>query len=75
MSKRFRDNFKNVYVLDFEFANIGGAMYPTSLAVKNLNKTEEPTKFTWLRIKDGSVKKETKEEYESIASAYRRIKR
>ena len=58
MSKRFRDNFKNVYVLDFEFANIGGAMFPTSLAVKNLNKPEEPTKFTWLRNKDGSIKKD-----------------
>ena len=37
MRGEFRHRFNNVYVLDFEYATVAGALLPTSLAIKNIN--------------------------------------
>ena len=56
MEGKFRSRFKNVYVCDFEYANIGGELLPTSLAIKNINVPNAEVEFIWLRNPDGSVR-------------------
>ena len=55
---KFRERWKNIFVIDFEFANIGGALLPTSYAVKNLKFPKAKTEFVWLRNEDGTVRKD-----------------
>ena len=49
--------FDQVIVWDFEFANIGGEIIPTSLAYKNILKPNEKVRFLWLRNPDGTLNK------------------
>ena len=49
MKGRFRHRFKKVYVCDFEYANVGGALIPTSVAIKDINDPNAEVDFIWLR--------------------------
>ena len=57
LPKFFTSEFDQIIVWDFEFANIGGEIIPTSLAYKNILKPDEKIKFLWLRNPDGTRKK------------------
>ena len=67
MKGQFRHRFNNVYVLDFEYATIGGELLPTSLAIKNINDVGSDVEFIWLRNPDGSVNKNIKQPYKENA--------
>jgi len=56
LPKELRE-YDQIIVWDFEFANIGGAIYPTSLAYKNILEPKSKTKFLWLRDWQGKVVK------------------
>ena len=34
---KFSDRFDNVWVMDFEYSNIGGSLVPSSVAIKNIS--------------------------------------
>jgi len=63
MRGEFRHRFNNVYVLDFEYATVAGALLPTSLAIKNINDVGSDVEFIWLRKPDGSVNKNIPQPY------------
>jgi DNA polymerase I-like protein with 3'-5' exonuclease and polymerase domains len=54
MPGKFRERFQNVFVIDFEYANIGGSIIPTSVAIKNLATKDQATTFTMLRDEEGN---------------------
>ena len=56
LPKELRE-YDQIIVWDFEFANIGGAIYPTSLAYKNILEPKSKIKFLWLRDWQGKVVK------------------
>ena len=64
MEGKFRSRFKNVYICDFEYANIGGELLPTSLAIKNINVPNAEVEFIWLRNPDGSVRTNVEQPFE-----------
>ena len=55
MQGQFRHRFNKVYVCDFEYANVGGELIPTSLAIKNINEPDEDVEFIWLRDEDNNL--------------------
>ena len=66
MKSTFAERWRNIWVVDFEYSNIGGSLVPSSVAIKNISPhlKEQQTKFTCFRDKNGKFIKPTENPFE-----------
>ena len=66
--KKFTESFRNVWVMDFEYSNIGGSLVPSSVAIKNisthLDEKDKETLWTCFRDEDGRADRSPGEHYQ-----------